>query len=232
MATGATGTPTTNYSIPKYATSADAPNGTGFNSAMDAIDAALKGVADASLVVHGVAADGKVPVYNSGDGFASWGDAASGSASVTPVNFQAPSAGAFWTVTALGTVAWLAPHWELPDAATSLVYGTVLVPAGVTDATLRLILAANATTGTAVVKASVASAAEAETLAPATWGILNTTNNVAMPGTAWLRKDTTFSLTGLTGGDLLPIAISRLGSDGSDSLAANLALFGAWLEAA
>lgn len=47
MATGATGTPTTNYSIPKYATSADAPNGTGFNSAMDFIDNLLKTQLDA-----------------------------------------------------------------------------------------------------------------------------------------------------------------------------------------
>lgn len=38
MATDATGTPTTLYSIPKYATATDPPSGKGFNAAMDAID--------------------------------------------------------------------------------------------------------------------------------------------------------------------------------------------------
>lgn len=47
MATGATGTPTTNYSIPKYLTSADPPSGVGFNSTMDAIDTILKTQFDA-----------------------------------------------------------------------------------------------------------------------------------------------------------------------------------------
>lgn len=42
MAVGATGTPTVNFSIPRYATGADAPNGSGFNSAMDYIDNLLK----------------------------------------------------------------------------------------------------------------------------------------------------------------------------------------------
>lgn len=63
MATGATGTPTTNYSIPKYATSADAPNGTGFNSAMDAIDSLLRAQAPMSSTIAGLVA-GAVPVWN------------------------------------------------------------------------------------------------------------------------------------------------------------------------
>lgn len=42
MAVGATGTPTVNFSIPRFATGADAPNGSGFNSAMDFIDNLLK----------------------------------------------------------------------------------------------------------------------------------------------------------------------------------------------
>ena len=73
MATGATGTPTTNYSIPKYATSADAPNGTGFNSAMDAIDLALKGVADAKLGVFGTPTNGQVPIWSTANSRAEWG---------------------------------------------------------------------------------------------------------------------------------------------------------------
>src|SRR5688500_2848905 len=37
----ATGTPTTNFSIPKYNTGTDAPSGKGFNEAMDFLDALL-----------------------------------------------------------------------------------------------------------------------------------------------------------------------------------------------
>lgn len=41
MATDATGTPTTNYAIPKFNTAVDAPSGRGSNAQMDAIDTAL-----------------------------------------------------------------------------------------------------------------------------------------------------------------------------------------------
>lgn len=63
MALGATGTPTTNYSIPKYATSADAPNGTGFNSAMDAIDTILKAQLDAKITAPSGIAAGEAPAW-------------------------------------------------------------------------------------------------------------------------------------------------------------------------
>jgi hypothetical protein len=231
MAAGATGTPTSNFSIPKYSTSADAPNGTGFNSAMDAIDLALKGVDDAKLEVFGTPTNGQVPVWVTANSRPEWGQASS--PSVTPVSFQSASSGAAFNITALGTIAWLAPRWEYADGTTSSVVGTVLVPSGVANATLRVLLAANATTGNARVVGFVASAQNNEQLAPATWDILNASaQTVTMPGTAWLRKDATFSLTGLTGGDLLMVAIQRLGADGADTLTANLALFGAWLEPA
>lgn len=42
MATDATGTPSTNFSIPKYLTSADAPSGKGLNAIVDFIDTLLK----------------------------------------------------------------------------------------------------------------------------------------------------------------------------------------------
>lgn len=41
MATDAMGTPTTNYSIPKFDTDTDSPSGLGSNAQMDAIDTAL-----------------------------------------------------------------------------------------------------------------------------------------------------------------------------------------------
>lgn len=42
MATDATGTPSTNFSIPKYLTSADAPSGKGLNAIVDFIDTLMK----------------------------------------------------------------------------------------------------------------------------------------------------------------------------------------------
>lgn len=42
MATDATGTPSTNFSIPKYLTSADAPSGKGLNTIVDYLDTLLK----------------------------------------------------------------------------------------------------------------------------------------------------------------------------------------------
>lgn len=41
MATDATGTPTTTWSIPKFNTAVDAPSGLGSNAQMDVIDTAL-----------------------------------------------------------------------------------------------------------------------------------------------------------------------------------------------
>lgn len=226
MAVGATGTPTTNYAIPKYATGSDAPFGQGFNSAMDFIDNLLK---TGFLAKPGSPASGNVLTYNGSD----WVAAAPASqASVTPVSFQTPSAGAYWIVTAIGATSFLAPRWEYSDATTSSVYGTVLVPAGVSNATLRFLLAANATTGNARVQGFVASAADGGALAAGTWNILNSATTVTMPGTAWLRKDLTFALSGLNGGDILEVAFTRLGADGADTLAAALAMFGAWLEPA
>lgn len=60
MATDATGTPTTNYSIPKYDTANDAPSGLGFNAAMDALDTALLAKIDAPSG----ALSGEAAVYN------------------------------------------------------------------------------------------------------------------------------------------------------------------------
>lgn len=164
-----------------------------------------------------------------GDG--SWGPAAV--PAVIPARLDVPSAGAFWQATALGAIGWQGGHYELPDAVSSSVFGSVLVPQGVTTANLRFVLAANVTTGAVRVSGYVASAQDGQTLAPATWDILNASlQTVAMPGTAWFRKDVIFALTGLLGGDLLPIALTRIGADGADTMTANLGLFGAWLEPA
>lgn len=230
MATGATGTPTTNYSIPKYATSADAPNGTGFNSAMDAIDLALKGVADARLEVHGTPGDGKVPVYDSGDGFASWADASN--PSVTPIQLLNPfDSNSFWLPSQ--QTAGMFGRWEFVKDLDGFIYGEVLVPSGVTNATLRAAVAANATSGVTRLALYAQAWADAETMF-GSWNIGNpvSSQDITVPGTAYTRKDVTWSLTGLTGGDLLFVAVQHNGTHANDTLAVNTLLYGAWLEPA
>jgi hypothetical protein len=232
MATGATGTPTTNYSIPKYATSADAPNGTGFNSAMDAIDLALKGVADAKLGVFGSPTNGQVPVWSTANSRAEWGVGAS--PSVTPVQLLNPSdSNAFWTVSALAGGASIG-HWEFVKDVLGTVYGQVLIPSGVTSATLRLLLGANATSGVTRMQVYANAVANTEAFGGGSWSNGNplTAQDVTVPGTALVRKDVTFSVSGLVGGDVLVLAIAHDGAHANDTLAVNTLLYGAWLEPA
>ena len=64
MSANATGAPTTNFSIPKFNTASDAPNGKGVNEMMDAIDTL---VADTTKVASNkitALADHDVPVWN------------------------------------------------------------------------------------------------------------------------------------------------------------------------
>ena len=59
MATDATGSPTSKFSIPKFNVNTDAPSGLGGNAQMDSIDALI-----ASLGIAGLVAN-DVPVYDS-----------------------------------------------------------------------------------------------------------------------------------------------------------------------
>lgn len=64
MSANATGTPTTNFSIPKFNTASDAPNGKGVNEMMDALDTLLADPTKvASNKIAGLA-DHDVPVWN------------------------------------------------------------------------------------------------------------------------------------------------------------------------
>ena len=229
MATGATGTPTTNYSIPKYATSADAPNGTGFNSAMDAIDLALKGVADAKLGVFGTPTNGQVPIWSTANSRAEWGTASN--PSVTPVQWLNPYDGnSFWTVTTLAV--WRPGHWELVKDVFGAIFGQVLVPSGVTNANLRVSIAANATSGVTRLGVTTTPVADAENLNFGAWGATSAYQDITVPGTAYVRKDITYALSGLVGGDLLAIGLNHNGTHANDTLAVNTLMFGAWLEPA
>ena len=229
MATGATGTPTSNFSIPKYSTSADAPNGTGFNSAMDAIDLALKGIDDAKLEVTGTPTNGQVPVSDGAGGVAWTTLATAAATNRVLLNTPDASGNAFPNTGALTD--WVAAYWEFAKDVDASVYGTVLVPSGVTSATLRLLIAANATSGVTRLNIATSPVANGETINP---GALTdgTAQDITVPGTAYFRKDVTFSLTGLAGADLLLLQILHNGAHANDTLAVSTLLLGAWLEAA
>jgi hypothetical protein len=168
-------------------------------------------------------------------GVPAWG-AAAAAASVIPVQLNTPASSvtaiagnAFWTV--VGLTDWDAGHWEFVKDVDGKAYGQVLVPSGVTSATLRLLIAANATTGVTRLGVGYAAVASTESLNP---GALTdvTKQDITVPATAYLRKDVTFSLTGLSGADVILLEVFHEGSHGNDTLAVNTLLFGAWLEAA
>lgn len=159
--------------------------------------------------------------------------AASGIATypVTLVNPRSTSlaGNAFFTV--LGLTDWDAGHWEFVKDVDGKIYGNVLVPTNVTAATLRLVIAANATSGVTRLNVGYAAIANNESLNPSALTD-STAQDITVPGTAYLRKDVTFSLTGLAGADLVVVELFHEGSHANDTLAVNTLLFGAWLEPA
>lgn len=221
MAIDATGTPT-DLGIPKFNPTTDAPSGLGFNAAMDAIDSLIAG----RIELPASPTLGDTLVWNGSAWVAD--EPAAGGASVTPVSLTTPGNNSLYTV--VGLTAWSAGHWEWNANVDGEIYGNVLVPAGVTSATLRLAIGANATTGVTRLSASYAPVADTETLNPASLTAV-AAQDITVPGTAYLRKDVTFALTGLTAGDLIIVKLTHEGAHANDSLAsANTLLFGAWLE--
>jgi hypothetical protein len=135
----------------------------------------------------------------------------------------------FWNV--IGLTDWDAGHWEFVKDVDGKVYGEVRVPPGYTSGgTLRLAIAANATTGVTRLVVGTKAVADGESLNP---GSLTdeTAQDITVPGTAYLRKDVTFTLTEtLAANDLLVVEIYHNGAHANDTLAVNTLLVGAWLE--
>lgn len=106
-------------------------------------------------------------------------------------------------------------------------WGIVRVPQDFnTTAKIIMSIAANATTGTAVVKVGSKNIANAASYDAAL--TQETAQNQAMPGTAYQRTDVTFTLTNApTAGDDLLVQLQRTGTSGSDTLAVDLLMFNA-----
>lgn len=138
------------------------------------------------------------------------------------------SGNSFWSTIALTD--WDAGHWEFVKDVDGKLYGQVIVPPSyVSGGVIRLAIAANATSGVTRLGVGTKAVADTESLNP---GALTdeTKQDITVPGTAYLRKDVTFTLTEtLAASDLLVVEIFHEGSHGNDTLAVNTLLMGAWL---
>lgn len=138
---------------------------------------------------------------------------------------------AVWTVAALTD--YDAGHWEYVKDVDGKVYGHVMVPselAATPNAKIILSVAANATTGVTRLQVATKDPADAESLNPAAL-VDETAQDITVPGTAYLRKDVTFTLTNVpAAGDYLIVEVHHNGAHVNDTLAVNTLLFGAWLE--
>lgn len=131
----------------------------------------------------------------------------------------------------LGLTDWDAGHWEFVLDVEGVIYGQVRVPPSyASGGVIRLSIAANATSGVTRLQVGTKAVADGESLNP---GALTdeSAQDVTVPGTAYLRKDVTFTLTeSLVADDLLLVEIFHDGDHANDTLAVNTLLFGAWLE--
>lgn len=152
-----------------------------------------------------------------------------------PIHLHTPrsatlAGNAFWTVAALTD--YDAGHWEFVKDVEGKVYGHVLVPAELADtpnAKVILSVAASATTGVTRLQVGTKDVADAESLNPSL--IDETAQDITVPGTAYLRKDVTFTLTNApAANDYLIVEVFHDGDHANDTLAVNTLLFGAWLE--
>lgn len=152
---------------------------------------------------------------------------------VIPVNLSNPRVSSLagnsaWT--ALALTDWDAGCWSFLKDVAGKVYGTVRVPEDYgSNGQLILSCAWNATTGDAVLNVGTSPIADGESFDP---GALTdeTPQTITVPGTAYLRDDVTFTLTPtLVAGDILIVEVFHDGADGSDTVAADTLLFGAFL---
>lgn len=121
-------------------------------------------------------------------------------------------------------------HWEFVKDVEGKLYGSCRVPAGyVSGGTLKLAVAANATTGVTRLQVGTKAVADGETLNPTLTD--ETAQDITVPGTAYLQKVVSFTLTEtLAAGDLLIVEVFHDGDHANDTLNVNTILTDAWLE--
>lgn len=151
-----------------------------------------------------------------------------------PVRLENPAftanAGNSW-FTAAALTAYDAGYWEFKKDVKGKVYGKVFVPHNYSSGgALKLQIAANATSGVTTLSVATKAVADAESLNPSSLTD-ETDQDITVPGTAYLRKEVSFTLSeALAADDLLIVEIFHVGDATNDTLAVNTLLFGAQLQ--
>lgn len=150
-----------------------------------------------------------------------------------PVQLKNPqssaNAGNSW-YTAAALTAYDAGYWEFKKDVVGKVFGQVMVPPTYSSGgALLLELAANATSGATTMSVASKCVADGASLNPSSFTD-ETDIDTTVPGTAYFRKEVSFTLTEtLTASGLLLVEIQHVGTAANDTLAVNTLLFGAWL---
>jgi hypothetical protein len=122
--------------------------------------------------------------------------------------------------------------WEFVKDVDGYVFWQVRVPDGLAatpNAKVVLEIIANATSGVTRLGVSSKNAADGATMNAAL--TVETEQDITVPGTAYLRKKVSFTLTNApAAGDLLYGNIKHAGAHANDTLAVDTLLLGAWLQ--
>jgi hypothetical protein len=152
-----------------------------------------------------------------------------------PIDLTLPTDGnAFWLPVAL--TAYIQAPWQFVKDVNGKIEGKVRIPtnmAGTPNAKIKLVIAANATSGVtrlSVLHLAVRTKATAESLNPAALTAI-ASQDITVPGTAYNALEATFTVTEtLDAEDELIVRIYHEGAHANDTLAVNTLLFDAFLE--
>lgn len=152
-----------------------------------------------------------------------------------PLNLSNPqvasnAGNSFFSV--LGLTNYDAGHWEFLKDVDGKAFGYCAVPhnlAGTPNASIRLVTAYNATSGVSRWSVSTKDPADGETVNVSFTA--ETAQDITVPGTAYLRKDVSFTLTNPPAADdLLVVQIFHEGAHANDTVAVNSLLLAAFLQ--
>lgn len=151
---------------------------------------------------------------------------------IIPVDLQNPRVSTLggnsaWTVAALTD--YDAGIWDFLKDVDGKVYGIVRVPEDYgSGGTIILSMAWNATTGVSRLLIGTTPVADGESFNPAALTD-ETAQDITVPGTAYFRKDVSFTLTPtLVAGDILLVEVFHQGSHGNDTVAVDTLMWGAF----
>jgi hypothetical protein len=121
--------------------------------------------------------------------------------------------------------------WRMLPSVASTIFGTVLLPDTFTEVAIRLVLSSS-TAATGDVRMGVSTMSLSDGDSPGGTMVAETSQTISVTGNVLFAR---FPATGGIGsspvaGDILVVQIGRDGTNGADTLAVDLRLWGAWLE--